>query len=298
MPVGFTVDEQSYYYKKNAQGDIVAILDSEGVELASYTYDACGNITTVSGDKQLAESNPFRYRGYYQDNESGFFYLQSRYYDGVVGRFLNADTQANDGVIGTNIYVYGLNNPILYCDYDGKIAIPAIPVILAAAVFFIGSVALIYLISTPGFQRSWTQFCQIVGQSANVVVDWFTKMFVSIYNRVKSSIQSLVQKATTVIRNERYRYDYWIALKISFSNNAATYIPTKGIPYSVAIPYVRSGGDVFASSRSNAKRLAIAVGYGNPNVPEEIHSSSSYGRLGFFWHYHDAYRRGGHIFYL
>ena len=83
MPVGFTVDEQSYYYKKNAQGDIVAILDGEGVELASYTYDACGNITTVSGDEQLAENNPFRYRGYYQIVRVGL-YLQSRYYDGVV----------------------------------------------------------------------------------------------------------------------------------------------------------------------------------------------------------------------
>ena len=112
MPVGFTVDEQSYYYKKNAQGDIVAILDSEGVELASYTYDACGNITTVSGDEQLAENNPFRYRGYYQDSESGFFYLQSRYYDSSVGRFLNADSQINEGILGYNLFAYCGNNSI------------------------------------------------------------------------------------------------------------------------------------------------------------------------------------------
>lgn len=57
MPVGFSTDEQSYYYKKNAQGDIVAILDGDGVELASYVYDAWGNIIAVSGDEQLAESN-------------------------------------------------------------------------------------------------------------------------------------------------------------------------------------------------------------------------------------------------
>jgi len=131
MPIGFTTDEQSYYYKKNAQGDIVAILDSNGVELASYTYDAWGNVTSVSGDEDLAENNPFRYRGYYQDSESGFFYLQSRYYDGVVGRFLNADhigipilTQGQ--ILNANLFAYCMNNPIIYSDHTGYVSMGAI----------------------------------------------------------------------------------------------------------------------------------------------------------------------------
>ncbi|NLJ15779.1 MAG: hypothetical protein GX346_01440 [Clostridiales bacterium] len=129
MPVGFTTDEQSYYYKKNAQGDIVAILDSNGVELASYTYDAWGNITSVSGDEQLAESNPFRYRGYYQDSESGFFYLQSRYYDSIVGRFLNADdvriALVTNGIgLHGNLYSYCSNNPVNQIDDNGHFGTP------------------------------------------------------------------------------------------------------------------------------------------------------------------------------
>ena len=88
MPVGFTTDEQSYYYKKNAQGDIVAILDSNGVEPSSHTYDAWGNITSVSGDEQLAVPILSVIEVTIRIVESGFFYLQSRYYDSAVGSFL------------------------------------------------------------------------------------------------------------------------------------------------------------------------------------------------------------------
>ena len=71
----------TYYYVLNLQGDVVKLVDGGGTSVASYAYDAWGNILSSSGSK--AEINPLRYRGYYYDTETGFYYLQSRYYDPV-----------------------------------------------------------------------------------------------------------------------------------------------------------------------------------------------------------------------
>mgnify|MGYP003195336916 CR=1 FL=1 len=68
------------------------MIDLSGTEVASYVYDSWGNIRSVTGDPILSELNPLRYRGYVYDEESELYYLQSRYYDPFVGRFLNADT--------------------------------------------------------------------------------------------------------------------------------------------------------------------------------------------------------------
>ena len=76
----------------------------------------------------MAEINPIRYRGYYYDNETGLYYLQSRYYDPVIGRFLNADDYASTGkdFIGYNMFAYCNNNPIMHRDSSGKILVGAI----------------------------------------------------------------------------------------------------------------------------------------------------------------------------
>jgi RHS repeat-associated protein len=86
---------QTYYYVLNLQGDVVKLIQSNGYVAAQYTYDAWGNILDSGGD--LAAVNPLRYRGYYYDNETGFYYLQSRYYDPANRRFINAD-----GLISSN----------------------------------------------------------------------------------------------------------------------------------------------------------------------------------------------------
>ena len=88
--IGFTLDGLQYLYVRNLQGDIVSVVSaSTGASVAEYTYDSWGNILTATGT--MAEVNPIRYRGYYLDAETGLYYLQSRYYDAEVGRFLNAD---------------------------------------------------------------------------------------------------------------------------------------------------------------------------------------------------------------
>ncbi len=96
------------------------LVDGNGNQVASYTYDPFGKL--LSADGPMADSNPLRYRGYYQDNETGFYYLQSRYYDPAVCRFLNADSYASTGqsYLGYNTFAYCGNNPINRTDADGE----------------------------------------------------------------------------------------------------------------------------------------------------------------------------------
>ena len=114
-----------YYYVLNAQGDVSAILDSSGKLAASYDYDAWGNCTVYdSSDAAIGDLNPLRYRGYYYDAETGFYYLQSRYYDPAICRFINADTFATtdaNGFLSANMFAYCENNPIMRVDADGEI---------------------------------------------------------------------------------------------------------------------------------------------------------------------------------
>ena len=113
-----------YYYVLNAQGDVSAILDSGGKIAASYDYDAWGNCTVYnSSDAAIGDLNPLRYRGYYYDAETGFYYLQSRYYDPAICRFINADTFATtdaNGFLSANMFAYCENNPIMRVDPDGS----------------------------------------------------------------------------------------------------------------------------------------------------------------------------------
>jgi YD repeat-containing protein len=78
-PVGFTLNGTAYYYMLNLQGDVIGIVDSDGNVIAEYTYDAWGKLLSVTGSNtSVANLNPIRYRGYYYDTETGFYYLQSR----------------------------------------------------------------------------------------------------------------------------------------------------------------------------------------------------------------------------
>ena len=116
----------TYWFEKNLQGDIVAVYSDSGVKLRTYTYDAWGNVTETvlsqSGTHYYARYNPFRYRGYYYDTETGLYYLQSRYYNPKWGRFLNADgyVSTGTGLLGYNMFAYCNNNPVMGYDPTGE----------------------------------------------------------------------------------------------------------------------------------------------------------------------------------
>ena len=130
---GFTYNGTQYHYITNQMGDVCGITDAEGNLLATYRYDEWGNLLAIEtageGNAQqlaLAEANPFRYRSYYYDAESGYYYLQSRYYDAAICRFINADMPEFAGVTecasSVNLFAYCENNPVNMTDSQGKLA--------------------------------------------------------------------------------------------------------------------------------------------------------------------------------
>ena len=121
--VGMIYNKNYYYFEKNLYGDVLRVYNSSGGLAASFTYDSYGNQLSASGS--MADKVHFRYRGYYYDGETGFYYLQSRYYDPSICRFISADQYElvgalSDTVGQLNLYAYCNNNPIMYTDPSGQ----------------------------------------------------------------------------------------------------------------------------------------------------------------------------------
>ena len=122
-PYSMTCGGTTVYYLCNLSGDVFALLDADGNRIVEYTYGPFGQLLEVYGTAAatLGAINPLRYRGYYYDTETGLYYLNSRYYDPEVGRFINADGQISTGDIsGTNLFAYCGNNPVNRTDPTGK----------------------------------------------------------------------------------------------------------------------------------------------------------------------------------
>lgn len=128
-PMAVNYNGVNYYYVTNAQGDVIAILNSTGTEVVTYAYDAWGNVLSTGGTmaSTLGKENPLRYRGYVYDEGLGLYYLQSRYYNPQFCRFLSADTfvSTDQGILGHNMFAYCLNNPVNYTDASGETGIMA-----------------------------------------------------------------------------------------------------------------------------------------------------------------------------
>lgn len=125
VPLGFILNGTQYFYITNQMGDVISITDAQGNELAQYSYDEWGNTLSTS-DNDIANINPLRYRGYYYDSETGYYYLQSRYYDPSICRFINADIPeivnvTKDVYTGINLFPYCNNNPVNNSDPTGYI---------------------------------------------------------------------------------------------------------------------------------------------------------------------------------
>ena len=119
-----------YYYVLNLQGDVTEIRSESNALVAQYNYDAFGNILSVkdanganiTSSTHIANVNPLRYRGYFYDTETGFYYLNSRYYDPATRRFISADNLLDTSSFdGLNLYAYCGNNPVMRVDPNGDV---------------------------------------------------------------------------------------------------------------------------------------------------------------------------------
>lgn len=122
--------DTSFYYALNYRGDVIGLYSSTGTLIAKYTYDVWGNVLSVTNatgaeitsSTHIALLQPFRYRSYYFDQESNFYYLQTRYYDPATHRFINADglVSTGTGILGYNMFAYCENNPVNHDDPTGE----------------------------------------------------------------------------------------------------------------------------------------------------------------------------------
>ena len=153
--VGFANGDTLYYYLYNVQGDVIAIMRAAtGQVVAKYTYDAWGKCTvTNAAGYTVGEKNPFRYRGYYYDTETGLYYLNSRYYNPEFGRFISADSAiSNSGksVNGYNLFAYCFNNPVNMDDQAGNWPSWAKKIVVAVAVVAVVAAVAAVTVATAG----------------------------------------------------------------------------------------------------------------------------------------------------
>ena len=204
------------------------------------------------------------------------------------------------------MFVYCLNNPIIYVDYTGNNGlaitlgflsslVQPLALLVAATCIVVAVVAITWEVGSwineelRSYQwHTTTEPFSTTDSTAAVPLT---------VEKVNQSLEQAQVKAQEKVKKNRKQIHYWVAAYDDFGDGRGTYLPTVPLSYTQAIYYVRAGGSVFADSRRNAYKLAIAVGQGNPNVIREIHGEA-YNYIGYWKHYHAGGHKGGHIFYV
>ena len=174
LPYALKYNGAYYIYVLNQQGDVIRIVNSTGATVAEYRYDAWGNVIYSNGS--MAAVNPIRYRGYYYDIETGFYYLQSRYYDPSIGRFINADDVMFSGADGSflshNLFAYCHNNPVNLSDSGGNLPTWAKKLAVAAAVVVTVAAVAAVTVATGGATTALA--CAAVGAAKGAAIGFVT----------------------------------------------------------------------------------------------------------------------------
>ena len=204
---GFTYDGADYYYQRNLQDDIIGIYNASGDKVVSYNYDAWGKLTKLTDDsgKNLGEINPFRYRGYYYDEDTSWYYLQSRYYDVEVGRFLNADDvhYLGEEGISCNLFTYCVNNPVNNKDENGMFTLESIKKLLKKV-------------------SPWIAVASVIANFAAFIVSWL-----SLSGKIRNMIINGIAVASMFTATWQYVMDfkkYRNKDKNKFNNSTTAFI--------------------------------------------------------------------------
>ena len=284
--------EYECLYITNLQGDVVGIYDAAKSSMViSYTYDAWGRLVgkdgTSSDYAQLEMNNPLLYRGYQYDYETGFYYLQSRYYDPSVGRFLNADDIQYLGASGTllslNLFVYCENDPVNLVDSTGTSIAVAQPVLYSFLAW----------LGTLGASNFWNPIGWII--AAVVAAGVITWVAMSLYKKWEASAASKTRTLRDVKEKDPPKGRYYFAYinkkgELEKSGNSMTFtealvfLGIKKASASLSKRYKvmrRQSGDwgIYTTNQADAKSLAVVLGC---TAKPEVHGSGYYG------HYHDA----------
>ena len=289
---------QTYYYVLNLQGDVVKLIHYipgfEYESVATYEYDAWGN---VSSSGRLAEINPLRYRGYYYDNETGFYYLQSRYYDPENHRFINADCYAStgQGFIGTNAFSYCGNAPSSRTDGYGfawtdllefvDTAIQEVGNALNSAAYDFQRCAEIAQSDGPLPILDIAAAVAALAIAGAAVIDGVSQALEITTQKKKAKDIPLDRAAVSAFDDNNY--SYWAA---EIHNNVV--IATIPLTYSEAQMWVSEGRNLLCRDRSAA--IAI-VKFWPSSFWDGRHGCATSGYLN---HYHLSTAHGNHVWYI
>ena len=322
-PAGFIYNGAQYFYLTNAMGDIISIVDTQGNSAMYYYFDsAWGAYVEIDAQtnamRALARLNPFRYRGYYYDTETGYYYLQSRYYDPEICRFINADdpiiiNQFKSLSNNTNGFIYCNNDPVNNVDFCGdEVAIATVAAIIVQVIVIVGiTYSVSCIISKTDFKPAIKSIVQLfdMGLSVKTIAGALKTTIKNAYSRAKSIIQSKSKAASAAItvaaadakiklkRNrEKNKYTYWEVFR------AKTYgygylIIGKGIAKYTGVMRLRATADVFCKNGRSAYNIAKEAGYGRKPIGPEIDKGKE-NVIGFYWHFHLYSRNGTHAFFL
>ena len=285
----------TYYYILNLQGDVVQIIDEGGVLQAEYVYSPWDEVISAEGD--LAEVNPLRYRGYYYDSETGFYYLQSRYYDPENHRFINADCYAStgQGFIGTNAFSYCGNAPSSRTDGYGfawtdllefvDTAIQEVGNALNSAAYDFQRCAEIAQSDGPLPILDIAAAVAALAIAGAAVIDGVSQALEITTQKKKAKDIPLDRAAVSAFDDNNY--SYWAA---EIHNNVV--IATIPLTYSEAQMWVSEGRNLLCRDRSAA--IAI-VKFWPSSFWDGRHGCATSGYLN---HYHLSTAHGNHVWYI
>ena len=284
--------------------DIIGILDSDGNQVVSYIYDSWGKLISTSGSlaESVGKQNPFRYAGYYYDQETGFYYIESRYYDPETHRFLNADdsailTDETIELVAYNLFAYTKNNPVNLYDPDGNLTeekrLGAFITAGALAGFAIANApgALVGAIIGAAINVEFYRMAlvkQTKAAALKLIAQSGARMKAS--TQVNAAVSYAVAKARSrVALAKRNVYKYF---EIWFDKIGAP-IFGKSLNKQQAITRVRRGLNVITYYSSDALYVANMAG-GAKAMWHQKH-----GGAGYFNHYHiNGHKNSAHIYYL
>ena len=211
-PTGFLYNGTQYLYLTNQMGDVIGITDNTGALIATYTYGAWGEVlattpatTGNSAQLAIANANPLRYRGYYLDAETGYYYLQSRYYSPSLLRFLSADDYSRpcyvkDIVSGNNLFSYCYGDPVNNTDRSGTIISAKVKLALFGGIMGFVVQFLSDLIRVYCMDKNWSKvptYVLSVGEGAWDAVynrGYFVELAVAVGRNVVNQLMNYISK--------------------------------------------------------------------------------------------------------
>ena len=288
-----------YFYQRNLQNDIIALVDESGDTVVNYTYDSWGKVLSITGSRKdtIGQLNPFRYRGYYYDKETGMYYLKNRYYDPELRRFICADGVmiSSENIDTYNLYVYCGNNSINYCDPSGHF----LESIINGIRDFVQNIQSLMSWARPAYTAAGGAivsdgplpigdlFGSIIGIATTAAVA-VGGLYLTVTGRNKTAEKA--QVVTPELKKEK-KYNYWTADLINGNK-----VMVGGIPLTVeqASMRVAKRESIMCRNQNAARYILFINGYFNHTNPEQHN--------GGFMHYHPTRNHTGycstHIWYF